>query len=93
MIQLLSNAFAGDGWFDRFQMENPFVMFPTKEESVGYFNEQLSVKEWIMERDRFILEKNQVHSYWCTQGIFVMESSELTASADSDVSFVTIVST
>ena len=86
------NCFVGDGWFDRFQNENPIVMFPTTEESVEYFNEKLTIKQWVMERDIFILEKNKVHSFWCTQGIFMMESCNLTAWDKSDVSFVTIVS-
>ena len=55
-------------------------------------NANVGLQDWIMERDRYILENNK-HKYpWSTQGVFIIEYSCVATPADSGICFPVIVS-
>ena len=67
-------------------------MFPTTEEAQSYANEEMTIEQWILERDRFISDKNTVNNFWCTQGIYLMAIHDLQTPVKGGIHFQVVVS-
>ena len=86
------NILKGEGWFERFEDEHTSVFFPTHDEAEKYRNEEITTEQWALERNRYVSENNTTNSFWCKQGIFMIETASVNCSTTNNFGFKIIVS-
>ena len=82
----------GEGWFKRFVKEHPDARFLRKGQDDKYRYDEMSIKVWQTDNERYIMENNEGMLCASPASILIVEGQELIWNAQSRVAFKVAVS-